>query len=119
MSRLSRNVLLSLLIAALAAPTFAAKLKVDDAYYVAFKDGVKEKNTAMVKSHGASVVGEIAEAGAVEIRIQNPLALQAIQNNPNVAYVEEVPWREKLDLASAQAVPSATNGLYGLVTTKA
>ncbi|HKO55873.1 MAG TPA: S8 family serine peptidase [Thermoanaerobaculia bacterium] len=106
--------------AALALPTFAAKPeKVDGAYYVAFKDGVKEKNTAMVKGLGAEVAGDIAEAGAVEIRIKNAVALQAIANNPNVLYVEEVPMRYKMDLSTQQVVPSVTNGLYGLVTTKA
>jgi subtilisin family serine protease len=106
--------------AALALPAFAAKPeKLDGAFYVAFKDGVKEKNKSMVKSHGAEVSGEFAEAGAVEIRIKNPVALQAIETNPNVLYVEEVPMRYKLDLSTQQVVPAATNGLYGLVTTKA
>jgi len=119
MSRFKTIVVLSLAIAAFAAPSFAAKDKVEDGYYVAFKDGVKEKNKAMVKSHGASVVGEFTEQDVVEIRIKNPVALQAIQNNPNVAYVEEVPWHQRMDLSTAQLAPAATNGLYGLVTTKA
>ncbi|HXI11171.1 MAG TPA: S8 family serine peptidase [Thermoanaerobaculia bacterium] len=108
------------MIAVLALPAFAAKPeKVEGAYYVAFKDGVKEKNKAMVKSHGASVTDEIAEAGAIEIKIGNSVALLAIQNNPNVLYVEEVPMRYKMDLTTQQVTPSVSNGLYGLVTTKA
>ena len=118
MSRTSLPIVAAM-ITALALPVFAAKPeKVDGAYYVAFKDGVKEKNKAMLRGHGAAVTDEVAEAGAVEIRIQNPVALHAIENNPNVLYVEAVPMRYKMDLSSAQLVPTASNGLYGLIATK-
>src|SRR5215210_1200894 len=91
----------AVMIAALALPVFAAKPeKVEGSYYVAFKDGVNDRNKAAVRAHGADVTGEVPEAGAVEIRINNPVALQAIANNRNVLYVEEVPMRYKLDLGT-------------------
>lgn len=122
MSRFPRglNAVVAAMIAVLALPAFAAKPeKVDGTYYVAFKDGVNEKNKSKVKKHGAVVADDFAEAGAVEIRIKDAVALQAIQTDPNVLYVEEVPMRYKMDLSTQQVVPAVTNGLYGLVTTKA
>jgi len=93
--------------------------KVDGAYYVAFRDGVTGRNQALLRSHGAATREEWPELKVVEIGLRNPVALQAIANNPNVEYVEEVPMRYRMDLASQQATPSLANGLYGLVTTKA
>jgi subtilisin family serine protease len=119
--KFSKNLcVIAVVSAALAVPAFAAKPeKLDGVYYVAFKDGVKEKNKAMVKKHGAELSGEFAEAGAVEIKIKDAVKLQAIQTDPDVLYVEEVPMRYKMDLSTQQVVPALNNGLYGLVTTKA
>lgn len=93
--------------------------KVDGAYYVAFKDGVTAGNRAMLVSHGAAAREEWPELRVIEVEIRNPVALQAIQHNPRVEYVEEVPMRYKMDLSTQQLVPSLANGLYGLITTKA
>src|ERR1043166_6891722 len=120
MSKRLTVVLVSLLTLALAFPLSAAKPeKVDGAYYVKFKDGMSSKNKTHLKSSGADVSGEFDEVGTYEIKIKNNNALLALQNNPNVEYVEEVPMRYKLARGTTQATPSLTNGLYGLLTTKA
>jgi len=108
----------SLLTLALALPV-AAKDKVDNVYFAKFKDGVSNRNNGTLKSVGAEVSAEWRELGVYEIKVNNPHAAAALQNNPNMEYVEEMPWREKLDLGTTQATPSLTNGLYGLLTTKA
>lgn len=92
--------------------------KLDGAYYVGFKSTVTESDRQMLRSHGASVREEVPESRAVEVRVNNAQQLQALSRNPNVAYVEEVPMRYKLDLGTSQLTPSLSNGLYGLVTTK-
>src|ERR1043166_1942000 len=40
-------------------------------------------------------------------------------NDPRVEYIEPVPMRYPLSLSTEQLVPSLSNGLYGLITTKA
>jgi subtilisin family serine protease len=92
--------------------------KLDGAFYVGFKTKVTEGDKQMLRSHGASVRDEVPESQAVEVRVSNARQLDALSRNPNVAYVEEVPMRYKLDLATSQLVPSKTNGLYGLLTTQ-
>jgi subtilisin family serine protease len=90
-------------------------------YFVSFKNGVTAANRAMVKSHGAAVRHEFPEQRFIAIEIHNPNQLAAIQNNPNVEYVEQEPMRYAMglsDLTTNELVPATSNGLYGLVTTK-
>jgi subtilisin family serine protease len=90
-------------------------------YFVSFNNGVTAANRAMLRSHGAAVRHEFPDQRFVAIEIHNPHQLAAIQNNPNVEYVEQEPMRYAMDLAEltlSERTPTATNGLYGLVTTK-
>jgi subtilisin family serine protease len=87
-------------------------------YFVAFRDGVTPANTRAIEASGGRVEKRFDEMGVVSVRINNPNQLAALQRNPRVDYVEEVPMRYKMDLASTQLTPSASNGLYGLVTTR-
>ncbi|MBA3767972.1 MAG: hypothetical protein H0W99_13515, partial [Acidobacteria bacterium] len=90
-------------------------------YFVSFTNGVTASNRAMVKSHGASVRHEFPEQRFIAIELRNPNQLAAIQRNPNVEYVEQEPMRYAMglsDLSTSELVPTATNGLYGLVTTQ-
>src|SRR5215210_8613219 len=90
-------------------------------YFVSFTNGVTASNRAMVKSHGAVVHYEFPEQRFIAIELHNPNQLAAIQKNPNVEYVEQEPMRYAMglsDLATSELTPTATNGLYGLVTTK-
>lgn len=115
--RLTICVLVSLVLAA--APLFAAKPeKVANRYYVGFDRNPNANDRAMLRGHGAALTDEVPESNAVEIEIRNSNALHAITNNPHVVYVEEVPMQYAMELATSQAVPSLSNGLYGLLTTK-
>ncbi|HYY58605.1 MAG TPA: S8 family serine peptidase [Pyrinomonadaceae bacterium] len=90
-------------------------------YFVSFNNGVTASNRAMVKSHGAAVRHEFPDQRLIAIELHNPNQLAAIQKNPNVEYVEQEPMRYALglsDLTTSEMTPTATNGLYGLVTTK-
>lgn len=89
-----------------------------DEYFVAFKDSLKEKDKANVRATGASVNGEFPEVRAVAVKVKNEQQLAALQRNPRVEYVEAVPMRYKMGLSTTQLAPTATNGLYGLITTK-
>jgi subtilisin family serine protease len=104
----------------MAMPLLAARPeKVEGAYYVGFKAAPNASDRAMLKANGAAIRDEVPESAAVEIRVSNVNALNGIASNPRVAYVEEVPMRYRMDLSSAQLVPTASNGLYGLIKTKA
>ncbi|HEV2911836.1 MAG TPA: S8 family serine peptidase [Pyrinomonadaceae bacterium] len=90
-------------------------------YFVSFNNGVTASNRAMVKSHGAAVRYEFPDQRLIAIELHNPQQLAAIQKNPNVEYVEQEPMRYALglsDLTTSELTPTATNGLYGLVTTR-
>jgi len=104
----------------LAASAFAARPeKLDGVYYVAFKASANASDRAMLKSHGVATRGEFPELRVIEIGTTNPMALQAIANSNRVEYVEEVPMRYKSDLSSQQLAASSSNGLYGLITSRA
>src|SRR3954471_2635347 len=82
---------------------------------VAFKD---KADTATVKRHGANVRHEFADLNAIAIDIED-VKRGELEREGNVDYVEDDPIRTASTLDSAQLTPSATNGLYGLVTTHA
>src|SRR4051794_23505661 len=82
---------------------------------VAFKD---KADAATVKKHGANVRHEFAELNAIAIDIED-VKRGELEREGNVDFVEEDPIRTASTLDSAQLAPTATNGLYGLVTTHA
>ncbi|HJU44750.1 MAG TPA: S8 family serine peptidase [Vicinamibacterales bacterium] len=85
-------------------------------YFVAFRGAPTAADVAMLRSQGAAVRRTFAEVRAVEIIGGN---VGAVRSNPRVEYVEPVPRRYALGLADSQLAPSLSNGLYGLLTTKA
>ena len=119
MSKLTK-ISVAVLALAVAIPAFAARPEfVQDAYYVAFKNGASASDRANLKAGGSQIRGEFPELKVIEISNRNPNAVAALQNNPNVEYIENVGMRYAATLSTAQAVPSLSNGLYGLLTTKA
>jgi subtilisin family serine protease len=88
-------------------------------YFVTFNQPVAPSDAAFLRSQGAQIGRAFSQIQTVEIIVRNPALLAAIQNNPRVEFVEEVPMRYADNLSTQQVVPSLTNGLYGLVTTKA
>ena len=119
MTRTSRAAMIAAMSLTLTLPAFAERpAKLDGAFYVGFKSRVSASDKQMLRTAGASIADEIPESNAVEVRINNSHQLAGLSNNPNVAYVEEVPMRYKMGLSTTQATPSMSNGLYGLLTTK-
>jgi len=119
MTRISQAVMIAAVSLSVAFPAFAERPeKLDGAFYVGFKSKVSAGDRNQIRSSGASITDEVPESNAVEIRVNNSHQLAALSRNPNVEYVEEVPMRYKMDLTTAQAIPSLSNGLYGLLTTK-
>ena len=94
-------------------PDFAA-----GEYFVGFRTGVTTENIGAVQRMGASVTASFPAVRAVAVRVAGVDVAQAIGRNPRVAYVEPVPMRYALGLDDAQLVPSLSNGLYGLLTTR-
>ncbi|MBA2339917.1 MAG: S8 family serine peptidase, partial [Pyrinomonadaceae bacterium] len=90
-----------------------------DRYFVRFRDGVTENNKRAVRALGALVRHEFPELRAIAIKINNPDVLAALQNNPLIEAVEIDPIRHAMGLSTEQLTPTLTNGLYGLITTKA
>ena len=90
-----------------------------DEYFIAFRDGLTSNDIASVKSTGASVTGRFSEVRALAARINNARQLDALARNPRVEYIEQVPMRYATSLSDTELTPSTSNGLYGLLTTKA
>jgi subtilisin len=92
---------------------------VADHYYIGFRGPISANERALVAAQVAAVSSAFPEVNALEIIVRNPAQLNALQRNPNVDYVEQVPMRYAVGLADSQLTPSLNNGLYGLITTKA
>ena len=118
MSKLYR-ISVAVLALSLAIPVFAERPEfLQDVYYVGLKGSANASDHAMLKSNGSSVRGEFKDLNVIEIHNGNPHAVAALSRHPRVEYVEAVPMRYAAALADTQAVPSLSNGLYGLLTTK-
>ena len=90
-----------------------------DEYFIAFRNGLTSNDIASVKSLGATVTGRFSEVRALAARINNARQLDALARNPRVEYIEQVPMRYAMSLSDTELAPSTSNGLYGLLTTKA
>ncbi|MBA3805051.1 MAG: S8 family serine peptidase, partial [Acidobacteria bacterium] len=90
----------------------------DGRYFVVFRNGVNASNGNSVKAAGARINHTFSDLKAYAVTVNNPHQLDALQRNPNVEYVEQEAQHYAMDLSTQQLTPTATNGLYGLVTTK-
>jgi len=88
-------------------------------YFVGFNQPLTNDEPAFLQSQGARLEKVFPEVQAIEITIENMDQLAAIKNSSRVEYVEAVPMRYATSLSTQQLVPSLSNGLYGLVSTKA
>lgn len=91
----------------------------ENEYFIAFRDRLTDEDTRNARAVGARLTGKFPEVRAMAIRVNNARQLAALSNNPRVEYVEAVPMRYKMGLSTSQLAPSSSNGLYGLLTTKA
>jgi subtilisin family serine protease len=109
-----------LVLAAAARPAAAQRSEWSpNEFFVAFHAGVTRDNVAAVRSLGANVYKQFPEVAAIAVKTDNPRVVEALQRSLRVSYVEQVPMRYKLGLSDAQLAPTTSNGLYGLITTKA
>jgi subtilisin family serine protease len=90
-----------------------------DEFFVVFRDGISDENLKSVKGLGLLAVAKFPEVKTITIKTNNPRILWALENDPRVEYIEPVPMRYPLGLSTEQLVPAMSNGLYGLLTTKA
>lgn len=89
-------------------------------FYVGFKARPDAIDRDLVKLHGGSVATEVQDTLALEVDAPAGLgSLARLAAHARVAYIEPVPVHYALGLADTELVPSATNGLYGLVLTQA
>jgi subtilisin family serine protease len=73
---------------------------------------------ALVARHGGSVTADLSNVGALAVTLPANAAA-ALAREGAVRYVEPDEWRVPLGLETAELTPSLSNGLYGLITTKA
>ena len=85
---------------------------------VGFERTPAASERAHVAREGGQVLKAIPEANALAVRM-NPRAAERLVARGIASYVEADELRYPLSLASAELAPSLSNGLYGLVTTRA
>ena len=73
---------------------------------------------AAVARLGGQVLHDLSNVNALAVRVPSA-ALNGLARNPNVEYVEPDEIRDALGLADAELAPALSNGLYGLITTRA
>ena len=103
---------------ALAAPTPNASSASDRArVLVGFDRAPTASDRAAIARAGGAVRRDFSEIGALAVEIAGS-GVGDLARLGGVSYVEPDELRYPLGLADAQLVPSLSNGLYGLITTK-
>lgn len=91
-------------------------------YMVGFDHPSNATDTALVKSHGGSVRHSFPSIDVLAVDLPSN-QVNAVKQSTGVSYVEADPVRKPLslsnDLLTSEYQATATNGLYGLVTTHA
>jgi subtilisin family serine protease len=111
------SLLLATTAAAVPAPTVAGGSD-RERVLVGFDRAPAASDRAAVAQLGAVVRRELSDADALAVDISSA-NVGALARLGGVSYVEPDELRYPLGLADAQLVPSLSNGLYGLLTTKA
>jgi subtilisin family serine protease len=86
--------------------------------FVGFKSTPGASERALIERHGGTVRFAFPSVKALAIDVAAH-KIGAIARENGVGYVEQDPVREASSLATSQLTPALTNGLYGLVTTRA
>ena len=91
-------------------------------YMIGFGHSPNSADTALVKSHGGTVRRSFASIGVLAVDLPSD-QVNDVKKGAGVSYVEADPVRMPLslssDLMTSEYPATATNGLYGLVTTHA
>lgn len=88
-------------------------------YFVSFKEGLISKNVASLRTGGIAIRRQFANINAVAIKVSDRRELEQLAADARVEYIEPVPKRYALNLYANQLAPDFSNGLYGLLATKA
>ena len=86
--------------------------------FVGFKNTPGPAERALVQRHGGNVRFEFPSVNALAIDVEST-KVGEIAREGGVQYVEKDPVRKPLGLEDEQLTPSLSNGLYGLITTRA
>jgi serine protease len=118
-----KNVFLAVLAASLAVFALTASASAQSAaarehVLVGFAKTPGASERALVQRHGGTVRFAFPSVNAFAIDLDSE-KIGALARESGVRYVEQDPVREPLGLADSQLTPSLTNGLYGLITTRA
>jgi serine protease len=91
-------------------------------YMIGFGHSPNPADTALVKGHGGTVRHSFPSIGVLAVDLPSN-QVNAVKKSADVSYVEADPVRMPLslsnDLLTSEYPATATNGLYGLVTTHA
>jgi subtilisin family serine protease len=85
-------------------------------YFVGFRTTPGKSQVSMLQSRGGRVIADFGDIRVLHVAM-NPSAATALTADASIEYVEPEPLHHPLSLSDAQLVPSADNGLFGLVTT--
>jgi len=89
-------------------------------YMIGFGHSPNAADAAMVKSHGGTVRQSFASIGVLAVDLPSN-QVNDVKQSAGVSYIEADPVRKPLslssDLQTSEYQATATNGLYGLVTT--
>ncbi len=108
----------ALALSALTAGASAQSTAAREHVFVGFAKTPGAAERALVQRHGGTVRFAFPSVNALAIDVSSG-NIADLAREGGVQYVEQDPVREPLGLADAQLVPSLSNGLYGLITTRA
>ncbi len=86
--------------------------------FVGLRNKPGTEDRLLVLGHKGKIRNEFVEEEALAVEIPAD-QIDALSRDPRVSYIEEDPVRYPLALEDSELVPSLSNGLYGLITTKA
>jgi len=86
--------------------------------FVGFRSKPGKQDRLVINGHKGRINNEFNDIGAFSVDIPAN-RIDALSREQNVLYIEEDQMLYPLDLATSELVPDITNGLYGLITTKA
>lgn len=108
----------SLAVSALTAGASAQSAASREHVFVGFAKAPRAAERALVQRHGGTVRFDFPSVNALAIDLAGE-KVGELARESGVQYVEQDPVREPLGLADSQLTPSLSNGLYGLITTRA
>lgn len=117
-TRLLLTVSIGVFVVAAGGASGAASAPARESLFVGFSKAPGAAERALVTRHGGNVRFSFPRVKALAVDLDSA-KVGELAREAGVAYVEQDPVRTPSDLETSQLTPSLSNGLYGLVTTKA